>query len=148
MPDFYYTDRKRFSNKHYMFGHATYYTTLSDLRTLYKCCDTCMIGITIPNYTPPSNLNLLICKSQTDYHTECCGCTTVTECRAKHNCCCETVLEDEIEKKKKQELENEAKSIVEKKPELAELICRTKSGDIPIFDDVSFLESLENKTHE
>jgi hypothetical protein len=100
-----------------------------------------MIGVPIDDYKPPHNLDLLICKSQRDYRTECCSCPTVVECRAKHDCCCGSLLEKEKEQKRIEEKERQARHLIANDPELAEMIIKTNKGDFPIFKDISFVEN-------
>lgn len=125
---FTYTDRGSFPLSHKISGHKTYYALSDNLLTLYECCVTCMLGLQINDdkYKPPSHLHLLICKSQRDYRTECCGCLTVTECREKHDCCCDSVLAHEKEAKRIEEKERKARVLIAKDPELAEMICKHK----------------------
>lgn len=127
---FTWTDDKRFSNKHYMLGHKTYYELSSNLLTLVECCNDCQKGIYIPDdkFKPPNNIDMLICKSQRDYRTECCSCSSVTECRAKHNCCCGILLDNEKEKKRLEDKKFKASQLVANDPELAEMVCETKSS--------------------
>ncbi len=108
-----------------MFGHKTTYY-LSDTLDLLEKCLTCNIAISVDNFEKPKNLDLLICKARTDYYIECCTCTTVVECREKHDCCCRSVLDNEREKKRLQSKEREAIGLITKDPELAEMICKNK----------------------
>ena len=118
--------KSRFKKSHYLFGHETYFTLSDSLTTLYECCNTCELGIPVKNFEIPKNIHLLICKSQREYSYECCNCETVIECRNKHNCCCTHVLDEEIEQKRLEEKERQAKKLLENDPELANMICKTK----------------------
>lgn len=130
------TDRNRFGNKHYMFGHKTSFYLSSNLTSLLEKCLTCKIAIPVNDFEKPENLHLLICKARTDYYTECCSCETVVECREKHDCCCRAVLDDEVEKKRLEKKEREAQGLIAKDPELADLICKNQVKDLKkIFVD-------------
>lgn len=140
MEQFSWTNKQKFPNKHSMFGHKTYFELSDNLTTLYQCCKTCKMGIEVKDFTPVENIEKLICASQREYRIECCHCTSVVECRAKHNCCCGIVLDDEIEKDRLEKKEREAQAMIKRDPELADMICKTKNGEFPIFKDISFME--------
>jgi hypothetical protein len=121
-----FTNKTKFKGFGHGSFHITYFVLSDNLLTLYEVCEKCGYAIT-KNLRPVKNIERLICKSRRDYETECCSCTTVMECRAKHNCCCRVILDDEIEKKRIEDKEREAILLVHKDPELAEMICKTKA---------------------
>lgn len=119
-----YTNKEKFGISH--IKHKTEFELSDNLKTLYEVCKTCDYAITRNNYRVPRNLDKMICKSQTEYMTECCSCETVLECRNKHNCCCGAVLEKEIEDKRIKDKSLEAQGLLNRDPEMADLICIAK----------------------
>lgn len=109
-----------------MFGHKTTYYLSDNLIYLYEKCKTCNLAIIVEEFEHPENIDHLICKARTDSYTECCSCLTVLECRDKHDCCCRAVLDREIEKKRVEAKERQARAMIEKDPELADMICKNK----------------------
>jgi len=122
-----YTNKNKFGFSHAR--HPTYFVLSDNLMTLYEVCDVCDYGIIKIGYRPPENIHLLICKSRTDYRRECCSCKTVFECREKHDCCCKVLLDDEIEAKKNEEHEREARILIENHPEVAKKILEIQEKE-------------------
>jgi len=120
----------KFKRSHYMFGHKTTYYLSDNLLNLYENCETCKFSIIVEEFEHPENIDQLICKTRTDYYVECCSCLTVTECRAKHDCCCSAVLDKELEEKRIESKEREARAMIKKDPELADLIAKNQVKDL------------------
>lgn len=118
--------REKFGLKHIIGLHKTRYRLANNLCSLYRVCDKCKATVEEKGFKQPENIDKLICKCRTS-DMECCSCDTVVECRAKHNCCCGVVLDNEIAKQKEAYAKIRAESLKKNDPDVVKILKEDKS---------------------